>query len=83
MTSGGQCVMTYGTALMLLWSASNCDMNTLEVGIHVLVWLAISHSLPMCVIVQVAGHTAMPTLVLAVDQSSWMMFSVLQVPASY
>ena len=32
MTSGGQCVMTFGTALMLLWSASNWDMHTLEVG---------------------------------------------------
>ena len=32
MTSGGQCVMTPGTALMLLWSASNWDMHTLEVS---------------------------------------------------
>ena len=32
---------------------------------------------------QVARHTAEPTLVLAVDQSSWMMFGVPQVPASY
>ena len=31
MTSGGQCVMTPGTTLMLLWSASNWDMHTLEV----------------------------------------------------
>ena len=30
MTSGGQCVMTPGTALMLLWSASN--WGTLEVS---------------------------------------------------
>ena len=51
MTSGGQCVVTYGTALMLLWFASNWDMNTLEVGIHVLVWLAISLSPQMCVTV--------------------------------
>ena len=29
--------------------------------------------------VQVAGHTAMPTLVLVVDQSSWMMCSALLV----
>ena len=28
MTSGGQCVMTPGTALMLLWSASNWDIHT-------------------------------------------------------
>ena len=34
MTSGGQCVMTTGTALMLLWSASNWDMDTLEVSVH-------------------------------------------------
>ena len=31
MTSGGQCVMTPGTALMLLWSASNWGMLILEV----------------------------------------------------
>ena len=33
MTSGGQCVMTAGTALMLLWSASSWDMHTLEVSV--------------------------------------------------
>ena len=32
MTSGGQCVMTTGTTLMLLWSANNLDMLTLEVS---------------------------------------------------
>ena len=32
MTSGGQCVMTPGTALMLLLSASNWDMHTVEVS---------------------------------------------------
>ena len=32
MTSGEQCVMTTGTTLMLLWSASNLDMLTLEVS---------------------------------------------------
>ena len=37
----------------------------------------------VCLHVQVAGHTAMPTLVSAVDRSSWMMFTVPQVPASY
>ena len=31
MISGGQCVMTPGTALMLLWSANNWDMHTLQV----------------------------------------------------
>ena len=37
----------------------------------------------ICFYVQVAGHTAMPTLVLAVDQFSWMMYSVPQVLANY
>ena len=32
MTSGGQCVMTAGAQLMLLWSASSWDMHTLEVS---------------------------------------------------
>ena len=32
MTSREQCVMTTGTTLMLLWSASNWDMLTLEVS---------------------------------------------------
>ena len=31
MTSGGQCVMTPGTALMLLLSANSWDMHTQEV----------------------------------------------------
>ena len=34
MTSGGQCVMTYGTALMLLWSASSWDMHMLVHQAH-------------------------------------------------
>ena len=33
MTSGGQYVMTSGTALMLLWSAGSWDMHTPEVSI--------------------------------------------------
>ena len=33
MTGGGQCVMTTGTALMLLWSASSWDIHTLEVSV--------------------------------------------------
>ena len=32
MTSGGQCVMTVGTPLTPLWSASSWDMQQLEVG---------------------------------------------------
>ena len=31
MTSGGQCVITHGTTLMLLWSANSWDMHSLEV----------------------------------------------------
>ena len=67
MTSGGQCVMTPGTALMPLWSASNWDMHTLEVSL--LVWWKCDYVYVYCVCMQqVAGHTVMPTLVLAVDQ---------------
>ena len=33
MARGGQCVMTSGTALMPLWSASSWDIHTLEVGV--------------------------------------------------
>ena len=32
MISGGQCVMTAGTVLMLLWCADSWDMLTLEVS---------------------------------------------------
>ena len=32
MTSGGQCVISAGTGLMLLWSANSWDMHTLEVS---------------------------------------------------
>ena len=32
MTSGGQCVMIYGTALMLLWCANSWDMLSQEVS---------------------------------------------------
>ena len=38
---------------------------------------------PMCIFVQVSGFIAMPTLVLAVDQSFWMMSGAPQVLASY
>ena len=31
---GGQCVMTAGAALMLLWSASSWDMLTLAVSLE-------------------------------------------------
>ena len=33
MTSGGQCVMITGTALMLLWSAGSWDTHTLGVSL--------------------------------------------------
>ena len=36
MTSGEQCVMTPGTALMLLLCANNWDMHTLEVSADIL-----------------------------------------------
>ena len=32
MTSGGQCVMTAGAALMQLWSVNSWNMHTLEVS---------------------------------------------------
>ena len=52
MASGGQCVMTSGTALMLLWFASSWDMHTLEVSalcnvsgsLSIYIILSISHS---------------------------------------
>jgi len=34
MTSGEQCAMTVGVPLMLLWSAGNWDMHTLEVSTY-------------------------------------------------
>ena len=43
----------------------------------------VKSSPPMCIFVQVSGCIAMPTLVLAVDQSFWMMSSVPQFPANY
>ena len=83
MTSGGQCVMTPGTTLMLLWSASNWDIHTLEVSmpanVHIYV---VSIFMSQC-LVQVVEHTAVLTLVLAVDQSFWMMSNVPQAQASY
>jgi len=89
MISGVRCVMTAGTALMLLWSASSWDMHTLEVSV-LLAYLNVTdlHSVVDLMLIallhmQVVGHTAMPTLVLAVVQSFWMMFSVSQVLTSY
>ena len=45
-TSGGQCVMMAGTVLMLLWSASNWDMHTLEVSTST-VLMPLGH-FPLC-----------------------------------
>jgi len=33
MTSGGQCVMTAGTPMMLQWCANSWDMHTLAVSV--------------------------------------------------
>ena len=46
MTSGGQCVMTTGTTLMLLWFASNWDM---EVSICIILLVDNFHLLLSCV----------------------------------
>ena len=83
-TSGGQCVMTAGAPLMLLWSADSWDMHTLEVSETLLnvsgcKYVFISGSS----ILQLGLHIAMRTLVLVLAPSSWMMSSVLQVLTSY
>ena len=79
MTSGGQCVTTAGTVLMLLWSASSSDMELLEVSDSIFQKVKVPATLPM---VQVELHTAMLGLELVLDLSTWMMFLVLQVLAS-
>ena len=83
MTSGGQCVMTSGTALMLLWSASSWDMHILEVSEYSCYFLYACLSCTLSLYVQMVELTAMLTLALAVDQSFWMMFSVPQAPGGY
>jgi len=83
MTSGGQCVMTAGTPLMLLWFVNSWDMHTLEVSFKNVASDDFNVAgKPLCYL-QVAEHTPMPTLVLVLVLSSWMMSSVLQVLASY
>ena len=47
MTSGGPCVMTTGTTLMLLWFASSWDMHTLEVCGAFEVWCTLLHFLSL------------------------------------
>ena len=83
MIGGVLCVMTCGTTLMQLWCANSWDICTLEVCTYRCnLILNICHITIVCM-QQVAEHTVMPTLVLAVAQFSWMMSSVPQVLASY
>ena len=72
MTSGGQCVMTAGAALMQLWSVSSWDMHTLEVSADALLFgLNTPVCLKICVFnLQVGFHTAMLILVLVLVPSS-------------
>ena len=72
MTSGEQCVMTAGAALMQLWSVSSWDMHTLEVSADALLFgLNTPVCLKICVFnLQVGFHTAMLTLVLVLVPSS-------------
>ena len=81
MTSGGQCVMTAGTVLMPVWSASSWVMQLLEVSANNV------QGKQECLLIffcdQVEFHTAMLILVLVLDPSTWMMLLVLQVLASY
>ena len=72
--------MIFGMVLMLQWSAGNWDMHTLEVSMH---FFEHKSRIEPFYESQLAEHTAMLTLVLAVDQSSWTMSSVPLVPNSY
>ena len=82
MTSGGQCVMIYGTTLMLPWSAISWDMHLLEVS-YLAATFMITCDVVIILSLQISGHSAMPISVLEVDQFSWMMSSAAQVPTSY
>ena len=77
MTSGVQCVMTAGTVLMPVWSASSWVMQLLEVSANNV------QGKQECLLIffcdQVEFHTAMLILVLVLDPSTWMMLLVLQV----
>ena len=57
MTSGGQCVMTTGVALMLLWSAGNWDMHTLEVSYIVIVYSSAVTTIVMLLLVLIITCT--------------------------
>ena len=76
MISGGQYVMTAGTDLMPVWSASNWVMHTLEVSASILVVLMLVRPVAFPVL-QVELHIAMLFLVLVLDLSTWMMLVVL------
>ena len=80
MISGGQCVMMAGTVLMLLWSADSWVMQEVSATIFPCKSVHVPATLPF---VQVELHIAMPTLVLVLDPSTWMMLLVLQVLVSY
>ena len=72
MTSGEQCVMMAGTALMQLWSVSSWDTLTLEVSADALLF---DVNTPVCFQIcvfdlQVGLHTAMLILVLVLVPSS-------------
>jgi len=64
MTSGGQCVMTTGTALMLQLFAISWDMPILEVRKHVKQYEWLPTFIVVCVGSQVALHSGMVTSVL-------------------
>ena len=83
MTSGGQCVMTAGTPLMLLWSADSWDMHTLEVSLQYVTIMRLTNIFYVLFLMQLVDLSAMPSLVLVPVPSSWMMSSVLQVLVSY
>ena len=79
MTSGGQSVMTTGTAMMLLWSASSWVMLTLEVSsLLIWVWVYKLITIAVCIPTQMVKHIMVPTLVWAVGQFSSMMSTVPQ-----
>ena len=86
MISGGQYVMTAGTALMQLWSASSWDMQPLEVSaiiVQFVCFLKSSFEFTALPVIQVEFHIAMLGLVLVLAPSTWMMLLVHPVLASY
>ena len=82
MTSGGQCVMMAGTVLTLVLSASSLVMQPLEVSANNVLYKRRFSFKFAFFVMQVEFHTAMLSLVLVMDQSTWMMLLVLQVIVS-